>query len=299
MTTYHHSAGTEAAEIKTWRTSIVKHRGFTLIELLVVIAIIAILAAILFPVFAKAREKARQAACASNEKQLGIALLQYVQDYDESYAIGNTSQRGIGWAGDLYPYVKSTGVFTCPSDTTVPDTNNSPTVISYAFSQSTNWSAPGCTTPITLSAFTAPAVTISILEVTNSEWYESVDAPCNHATSYCYVCSPTANGFPQANANIYGCNPNDGNPVQYATGPFPSQDATNIGYAPGPRHTGGSNYVFADGHVKWLVTGRISPGLAAPTSTSAASPGGGCYSAVGTAVMGTNGDNSIATFSPR
>ena len=64
---------------------ICQRRGFTLIELLVVIAIIAILAAILFPVFAKAREKARQITCTSNEKQLGLAFLQYVQDYDETY----------------------------------------------------------------------------------------------------------------------------------------------------------------------------------------------------------------------
>ena len=62
-----------------------RNKGFTLIELLVVIAIIAILAAILFPVFAKAREKARQASCASNEKQLGLAIIQYVQDYDETF----------------------------------------------------------------------------------------------------------------------------------------------------------------------------------------------------------------------
>src|SRR5580698_2440397 len=113
-----------------------KHRaGFTLIELLVVIAIIAILAAILFPVFAKAREKARQTTCASNEKQLGLAFLQYTQDYDEMtvsgaipanpgawYAIG-----GVGWAGQLYPYVKSQGAFACPDDTTAGTT-----VVSYA-----------------------------------------------------------------------------------------------------------------------------------------------------------------------
>jgi prepilin-type N-terminal cleavage/methylation domain-containing protein len=72
------------ADRKYVRRHEMKRNGFTLIELLVVIAIIAILAAILFPVFAKVREKARQASCASNEKQLGLAFVQYIQDYDES-----------------------------------------------------------------------------------------------------------------------------------------------------------------------------------------------------------------------
>ncbi|NLO06641.1 MAG: DUF1559 domain-containing protein [candidate division WS1 bacterium] len=95
-------------------------RGFTLIELLVVIAIIAILAAILFPVFARAREKARQASCLSNAKQIGLAMLMYVQDYDEMfpdryYATGvtdivwpNGSVRSSSmWYRDIYPYVNN------------------------------------------------------------------------------------------------------------------------------------------------------------------------------------------------
>ena len=92
--------------------------AFTLIELLVVIAIIAILAAILFPVFAKAREKARQTSCMSNLKQLSLGALQYVQDNDEYFpALDNwmVSPPTI-WASMIYPYVKSTGVYACPSD---------------------------------------------------------------------------------------------------------------------------------------------------------------------------------------
>src|SRR5580658_6390406 len=97
--------------------------GFTLIELLVVIAIIAILAAILFPVFAKAREKARQISCASNEKQIGLGILQYVQDSDEMLPPGNggsTSDDGGApngsWAQRCTPYIKSIGIFKCPSN---------------------------------------------------------------------------------------------------------------------------------------------------------------------------------------
>ncbi len=99
--------------------------AFTLIELLVVIAIIAILAAILFPVFAQARAKARQAACLSNGKQIGTAMMMYVQDYDETYPVNNHtyappggSAKWIeshgGWIGHLQPYVKNVEVFKCP-----------------------------------------------------------------------------------------------------------------------------------------------------------------------------------------
>ncbi|MHB8996783.1 MAG: type II secretion system protein [Armatimonadota bacterium] len=92
-------------------------KGFTLIELLVVIAIIAILAAILFPVFAKAREKARQSSCLSNVKQLGIALLSYAQDNDEMFHPHRNTLNTYGWMDIVNPYVKNSQIFKCPSGT--------------------------------------------------------------------------------------------------------------------------------------------------------------------------------------
>jgi prepilin-type N-terminal cleavage/methylation domain-containing protein len=96
-----------------------RRTGFTLIELLVVIAIIAILASILFPVFARARENARRTSCLSNSKQLGLALMQYAQDYDERLPLVtnvNTNNSNVWkWMDGLFVYTKSTTVFTCPS----------------------------------------------------------------------------------------------------------------------------------------------------------------------------------------
>ena len=102
--------------------------AFTLIELLVVIAIIALLAAILFPVFARARENARKSSCANNLKQIGVGLAQYTQDYDERYmASGDSGWHGedpgdgtvqnASWRQKLFPYTKSTQIFRCPSNT--------------------------------------------------------------------------------------------------------------------------------------------------------------------------------------
>src|SRR5690349_12257289 len=107
-------------EINMTCKSIKARRAFTLIELLVVIAIIALLAAILFPVFARARENARKSSCMNNLKQAGVGLMQYTQDYDETmviypYAQTGITTRGLGWY--LMPYVKSSQIWRCPSHT--------------------------------------------------------------------------------------------------------------------------------------------------------------------------------------
>ena len=105
----------EKRKMKTMKTKLpVNPKGFTLIELLVVIAIIAILAAILFPVFAQAREKARQTSCLSNQKQIGLGIMQYVQDYDETYPYFQMNQakltggvEPIAWTTVVQPYIKN------------------------------------------------------------------------------------------------------------------------------------------------------------------------------------------------
>lgn len=118
-------------KMKSSRCSRVGSRGFTLIELLVVIAIIAILAAILFPVFARARENARRSSCQSNLKQLALGVAQYTQDYDEKfpYAMVTNTSYDFGWSVVLQPYVKSTQLLQCPSEST-PATSD-PSVIGF------------------------------------------------------------------------------------------------------------------------------------------------------------------------
>ncbi len=115
-------------------------RAFTLIELLVVIAIIAILAAILFPVFARARENARRASCQSNLKQIMLGYMQYTQDYDEKVPSAHCGSGG-GWYNKLQPYLKSTQIFKCPSDSSdvVAHESNKITPNGYRVSYGYNW----------------------------------------------------------------------------------------------------------------------------------------------------------------
>jgi len=205
-----------------------KQRGFTLIELLVVIAIIAILAAILFPVFAKAREKARQSSCSSNLKQTALAILQYAQDYDErivwsrGYRSPSEIRRMAGeWYFSCEPYIKNRQVADCPSaanrgynsggvwsynDTAVPAADRA-YVVEYSKNIRTS------NQPQAL--IQEPAVMMLMTEGSNN--YMRFLCPRTVANSACYK-----------NGSVTG----------------------NYGWS-NTRHNDGANYSFVDGHVKW------------------------------------------------
>ncbi|HEY3332903.1 MAG TPA: type II secretion system protein [Capsulimonadaceae bacterium] len=313
-----------------------KTRGFTLIELLVVIAIISILAAVLFPVFSQAREKARASACLSNQKQIGIGLLQYVQDNDENYPNGcDCYGKGNGWAGQAYPYVKSTQVFLCPSTTSPLD------FISYAYNESfikkMNGGGPGNgNRALLVSQLTAPVRTVLIFEVSgchsvtggykvdisrtgytyadiatnmSSDINQTSAGPPASYTGY----SPTGYGI-QGENNLTGA----GNytaatastaTLVYATGntinslPSGQPDLAAYFYPNVGRHQNGANYILADGHAKFMQASTVSGGTVAPSSTYCTVANGGNWqnggwSAAGTGAVSCGVWNIAATFSP-
>lgn len=271
-------------------------KGFTLIELLVVIAIIAILAAILFPVFAKAREKARQTSCLSNMKQVSLGVLQYLQDNNEMFPCGYEGgpewTYGEGWAGSLQAYIKSAAVFKCPDDSTTDGTNvNQQTTYPDSYGMNinlTNQLVPQtcCSAePIIQSAMTAPAGTVMLFEITGDQtdltdttegtkdW--TTPAGTNGST---YILSAVGDGLSDSVPGSYALRATEdtGNnatdhfvpQVQYATGDIAGQFnpngtvPTDFESAQG-LHTGGANYAFADGHSKWLLPSAVSGGPAA------------------------------------
>jgi len=225
-----------------------RRRGFTLIELLVVIAIIAILAAILFPVFSRAREQARKTACLSNMKQVGMALMMYVQDWDETYpyitACPNTGRATDTPQGLLHPYVKNAAVWECPSGIRYnslalvagnlaqwdPNWNSwrfPPEFAGHCIGVAANevlmpnlgcdWSGGAWGPVIKMSQIQSPADIIAF-----------VDAP--HFSS----CGGARAVF--ANSCAAACH----------------DDPDHRSVSKHTRHTEGDNIVFADGHAKWV-----------------------------------------------
>jgi prepilin-type N-terminal cleavage/methylation domain-containing protein len=226
-------------------------QGFTLIELLVVIAIIAILAAIIFPVFASAREKARQTTCASNERQLGLAFVQYVQDYDQTLPGPDGTNAGAwngpywgtaggDWAPDIYPYAKSTGVYECPDDT-----QKSPKV-SYAFNENLVYLA--------MSEFKSPSSTVLMYEA-NSYCSRFPAGWCNASVN-----PPIMSNFPIGPGIIIQWG-EDYNTVldTNATGNLGGR-SWNTPTVSATRHDPGSEFLSVDGHVKFLRPTEVSSG---------------------------------------
>jgi len=259
-----------------------RRTGFTLIELLVVIAIIAILAAILFPVFAKVREKARQTACLSNMKQLGLAFVQYSQDYDEMNPDGVSwyYPGGNGWAGQLYPYVKSTAVFLCPDDSSQGHS-------SYAYN-SNNTNPQGDVSPYlegyAIAKYDSPSKTVLLFEVNGNHNPEpdtnnilNDDAGASLGDGGISPAGWGNAGGKGANYTTWALNGGgdywDWAPaaftLQMATGYFRNTPAgDDVAFlAPTGRHTDGSNFLMADTHAKWLHGSAVSSGTTNLTTT--------------------------------
>ena len=210
-------------------------KGFTLIELLVVIAIIAILAAILFPVFAKAREKARQAACLSNVKQLGLAVMMYVDDNDSMFpysVLQKTGQPNIWYYDNLYTYTKNDKIYNCPSGVT-QDWNSG----NYGCNNLVlPFSIPGWeAAPINQSAINNVARVYAIMDSSTyyiNPWYVAY-APAAYNWGYWWCLYTPGTGLLQDAAYTTIC---DGNEYKkdYKEG----------------RHSSLNNVVFTDGHAK-------------------------------------------------
>lgn len=220
-----------------------KTRGFTLIELLVVIAIIAILAAILFPVFARARENARRTSCLSNLRQLGMATMQYIQDYDERYPYNvssnpTTPPNGRFWLGTnwywqqiIYPYYKSEDAMYCPSS---PDRNRTdPRAMQYGATTTTLRTYSASNPPLAAAEAISPSTTYMLMDT--GAFRVSYTQARNLASVTYYV-----PGMGEGGGNCTGADP-DLNANDCARG----------------RHFGGVNITYLDGHVKWVKSSTV------------------------------------------
>lgn len=294
-----------------------RYSGFTLIELLIVVAIIGILAALLFPVFARARENARRASCQSNLKQLGLGFLQYAQDYDEKLPCGTrattisgvTFTTGIGWSGQIYNYVKNSQVYACPSDTTRATVGTS--VVSYAYNLNIPGFNYGVTTSYNLTSISilqAPTLTVLLCEVSNS--VSDVNSSMETGTHV----SAVSNGYDEnwdnnTTASMGGTSTylETGSPCggRYNNGPgVAGASAVTYGSQTG-RHLGGSNFLAVDGHVKWqrpeaIATGRTvtsSNGVQGDPAVCVGDNPNGCAAGTSSLTLSSGGKAAL-TFSP-
>jgi len=221
-------------------------QGFTLIELLVVIAIIAILAAILFPVFARARENARRASCQSNLKQISLGIKQYTQDYDEKFPLYFSDAATAGWASQLQPYVKSIQILQCPSE---PNSTNDGNVNSlgytdYAYNSGLgrDYTDAGNSRSASEATLLNSSLTVLLIDFHSRPSYSNF-AGCG------IFWRGHSGGCPAGLADFY-----------YS----PSYDTK-----PAQRHLDGHNVAFCDGHVKWY---KGSDGTTSASVYSATTP---------------------------
>ncbi|MFN3648224.1 MAG: DUF1559 domain-containing protein [Armatimonadota bacterium] len=223
-----------------------RKRAFTLIELLVVIAIIAILAAILFPVFAKAREAARKISCTSNLRQMGTALMMYAQDYDEVYPnrrfaspLRAKGDDDFSWRTVIQPYIKNTQIFHCPSN---PDSRVESSDPEFGISYACNFNYGGQPAPPSPEVFSVLGNGIFGNSLSPGVSLATVPAPADViAISEIYRIKYVSFMIDITNRNDYG--------VPYYNGTLFTG------------HSGTSNYLFADGHVKALRPSQTNQSL--------------------------------------